>query len=181
MMPIMTEHGPKPIEPKPAAPPVRILVVEDDALVAAYIKDVLDETGFVVPGVASTAAEAFAFVGEILPPCSRRYSSLGIRRRHRSRARALAAIQGAVDLSLRHRRPRDARARPHRAAARLPAQALPSQSGFQRARASARPCRPPMKGRVQISVAATATSQPMASAIAASQSSFLTNTRFSQR
>ncbi len=66
-MPIMTEHGPKPIEPKPAAPPVRILVVEDDALVAAYIKDVLEETGFVVPGVASTAAEAFAFVGEILP------------------------------------------------------------------------------------------------------------------
>ncbi|HZS83049.1 MAG TPA: response regulator [Stellaceae bacterium] len=63
----MTEHGPKPIEPKPAAPPVRILVVEDDALVAAYIKDVLEETGFVVPGVASTAAEAFAFVGEILP------------------------------------------------------------------------------------------------------------------
>jgi two-component system, response regulator PdtaR len=56
-----------PIKSKGPALPVRILVVEDDALVAAYIRDVLEETGYVVPGVASTAAEAFALVAGMLP------------------------------------------------------------------------------------------------------------------
>jgi two-component system, response regulator PdtaR len=67
MMSAMTEHGPTPIKPRSPALPVRILVVEDDTLVAAYIKDVLEETGFVVSGVASTAAEAFALVDKIKP------------------------------------------------------------------------------------------------------------------
>jgi two-component system, response regulator PdtaR len=51
--------------PRPEA--VAILVVEDDALVASYIRDVLEESGFIVPGVASTGAEAFALVVEMKP------------------------------------------------------------------------------------------------------------------
>jgi CheY-like chemotaxis protein len=46
---------------------VAILVVEDDALVAAYIRDVLEASGFAVPGVASTGLEAFALVHEMKP------------------------------------------------------------------------------------------------------------------
>ena len=42
----------------PAETPVRVLVVEDEALVSAYIADVLQETGFQVIGVASTGREA---------------------------------------------------------------------------------------------------------------------------
>jgi len=40
------------------ATPVRVLVVEDEALVGAYIADVLSETGFQVIGIASTGREA---------------------------------------------------------------------------------------------------------------------------
>lgn len=66
-MSIMAEREPTPRDPTARPRRARILIVEDDALVAAYIKDVLEETGFVVLGVASTAAEAFALVGATLP------------------------------------------------------------------------------------------------------------------
>jgi CheY-like chemotaxis protein len=45
----------------------RILVVEDDALVASYIRDVLEESGFVIVGVASSGPEALAFLDGELP------------------------------------------------------------------------------------------------------------------
>jgi two-component system, response regulator PdtaR len=45
----------------------RILVVEDDALVASCIRDVLEDTGFTITGIASTGAEAFALVREARP------------------------------------------------------------------------------------------------------------------
>ena len=38
----------------------RVLVVEDEALVAAYIADVLQESGFEVVGIASTGREALS-------------------------------------------------------------------------------------------------------------------------
>jgi|HubBroStandDraft_1064217.scaffolds.fasta_scaffold00146_12 DNA-binding NarL/FixJ family response regulator len=41
-------------------PPVRILVVEDEALVGAYIAEVLRESGFEVIGIASTGREALS-------------------------------------------------------------------------------------------------------------------------
>lgn len=45
---------------------VRILVVEDDALVASYIQDVLQESGYAVSGFASTGPEALALAeGEV--------------------------------------------------------------------------------------------------------------------
>jgi CheY-like chemotaxis protein len=43
---------------------VNLLVVEDDALVASYIRDVLEESGFVVTGVASSGPEAMALADE---------------------------------------------------------------------------------------------------------------------
>jgi len=46
---------------------VHILVVEDNALVAALIKDVLEAAGFTIAGLASSAAEALAIV-EATPP-----------------------------------------------------------------------------------------------------------------
>src|SRR5579883_2075903 len=46
---------------------VAILVVEDDALVATYIREVLEESGFVVTGTASTGAEALALAAATRP------------------------------------------------------------------------------------------------------------------
>src|SRR5215470_7598457 len=46
---------------------IHILVVEDNALVAALIKDVLEAAGFTIAGLASTAAEAISIV-EASPP-----------------------------------------------------------------------------------------------------------------
>ncbi|MEA2756171.1 MAG: two-component system, response regulator PdtaR [Aliidongia sp.] len=44
----------------PRPTPIRVLVVEDDPLVATYIADVLQETGFEVIGIASTGCEALS-------------------------------------------------------------------------------------------------------------------------
>jgi two-component system, response regulator PdtaR len=46
-------------------PPVRVLVVEDEALVGAYIADVLQESGFTVIGIASTGREALSIARDI--------------------------------------------------------------------------------------------------------------------
>jgi CheY-like chemotaxis protein len=46
---------------------VHILIVEDNALVAALIKDVLEAAGFTIAGLASSAAEALSIV-EAAPP-----------------------------------------------------------------------------------------------------------------
>ena len=47
--------------------PIAILIVEDEALVASYIKDVLEESGFVVAGIASTGPEAIAIAEQQRP------------------------------------------------------------------------------------------------------------------
>jgi DNA-binding NarL/FixJ family response regulator len=44
----------------PTQPVIRVLVVEDEALVGAYIADVLQESGFEVIGIASTGREALS-------------------------------------------------------------------------------------------------------------------------
>lgn len=46
-----------------ASKPATILIVEDDPLVACTIRDVLDESGFAVAGIASTGAEAISLAG----------------------------------------------------------------------------------------------------------------------
>jgi two-component system, response regulator PdtaR len=55
-----------PTETKSDAPagafkrPASILIVEDEALVASYIQEVLEESGFVIAGIASSGAEAMS-------------------------------------------------------------------------------------------------------------------------
>src|SRR5487761_620552 len=54
---------------KPVAAPgtPSILIVEDEALIASYIQDVLEESGFVVAGTASSGVEALTLAGETAP------------------------------------------------------------------------------------------------------------------
>jgi DNA-binding NarL/FixJ family response regulator len=66
-MPRIVHDGSLPREPGRSPSVTPILIVEDDALVASYIRDVLEETGFIVPGIASTGAEAFALAEEMRP------------------------------------------------------------------------------------------------------------------
>lgn len=47
--------------------PLTILIVEDEALVAASIGDMLEEMGFSVTGIAASGLEALALVGERKP------------------------------------------------------------------------------------------------------------------
>jgi CheY-like chemotaxis protein len=44
-----------------------ILIVEDEALIASYIREVLEESGFTISGVASTGVEALTLVGDAVP------------------------------------------------------------------------------------------------------------------
>ena len=44
-----------------------ILIIEDEALIASYIREVLEESGFLIAGVASTGAEALSLAGESRP------------------------------------------------------------------------------------------------------------------
>jgi two-component system, response regulator PdtaR len=44
-----------------------LLIVEDDPLVASYIRDVLEESGFAVLGTPSTGAEALALASVLRP------------------------------------------------------------------------------------------------------------------
>jgi two-component system, response regulator PdtaR len=47
--------------------PVAILIVEDEALIASYIQEVLQESGFVISGVASSGPEAISLVSSSPP------------------------------------------------------------------------------------------------------------------
>jgi DNA-binding NarL/FixJ family response regulator len=44
-----------------------ILIVEDEALVSSYIRNVLEESGFVVSGIASSGPEAVSLASERFP------------------------------------------------------------------------------------------------------------------
>jgi two-component system, response regulator PdtaR len=44
-----------------------ILIVEDEALIASYIRDVLEESGFLIVGVASSGIEALTLAADTLP------------------------------------------------------------------------------------------------------------------
>jgi CheY-like chemotaxis protein len=54
---------------KPAAPSgaPSILIVEDEALIASYIQDVLEESGFVIAGIASSGVEALTVAAQTVP------------------------------------------------------------------------------------------------------------------
>lgn len=55
------------VAPSSASKPVRILIVEDEALVASYIEEVLAESGFEVAGIASSGTEALSLASEHRP------------------------------------------------------------------------------------------------------------------
>jgi CheY-like chemotaxis protein len=44
-----------------------ILIVEDEALIATYIREVLEESGFIVAGVASSGVEALSLANDNAP------------------------------------------------------------------------------------------------------------------
>ncbi|HEV2602071.1 MAG TPA: response regulator [Microvirga sp.] len=47
--------------------PLRVLVVEDETMIADYIADVLEEAGHEVVGIAATGAKAIEFLDELNP------------------------------------------------------------------------------------------------------------------
>lgn len=55
------------VAPSSASKPVRILIVEDEALIASYIEEVLAEAGFEVAGIASSGTEALSLAAEHQP------------------------------------------------------------------------------------------------------------------
>lgn len=50
-----------------ASKPIGLLIVEDEALVASYIREVLEDSGFAIVGVASSGREALALAAETRP------------------------------------------------------------------------------------------------------------------
>ena len=55
------------VAPSDRSKPVAILIVEDEALVASYIEEVLGESGFRVAGIAASGPEALSLAAETGP------------------------------------------------------------------------------------------------------------------
>jgi CheY-like chemotaxis protein len=55
------------VAPHDRSKPISILIVEDEALVASYIEEVLGESGFRVAGIAASGPEALSLAAETSP------------------------------------------------------------------------------------------------------------------
>jgi DNA-binding NarL/FixJ family response regulator len=55
------------VAPHDGSKPISILIVEDEALVASYIGEVLGESGFRVAGIAASGTEALSLAAETSP------------------------------------------------------------------------------------------------------------------
>lgn len=55
------------VAPADRSKPTSILIVEDEALVASYIEEVLGESGYRVAGIAASGAEALSLAAEHRP------------------------------------------------------------------------------------------------------------------
>ena len=55
------------VAPPDRSKPVSILIVEDEALIASYIEEVLGESGFRVAGIAASGPEALSLAAESRP------------------------------------------------------------------------------------------------------------------
>ena len=98
-----------------ASKPTSILIVEDEALVASYIEEVLAESGFRVAGVAASGLEALSLAEETQP----RLALVDIRLTGPIDGIELACVLRQKygdpgDLPVRPRRPRDDPPRRHR-------------------------------------------------------------------
>src|SRR5207249_1527819 len=65
-MPVASD-GFQVVSPSDRSKPVSILIVEDEALVASYIEEVLGESGFRVAGIAASGTEALSLAAENRP------------------------------------------------------------------------------------------------------------------
>src|SRR5579864_3680515 len=63
----MADNAPQVVSVSEMDKAVGILIVEDEALVSSFIKDVLEESGFAVAGVASSGPEALSLAQEHNP------------------------------------------------------------------------------------------------------------------
>ena len=63
----MASNGFQVVAPPDTRKPVSILIVEDEALVASYIEEVLAESGFRVAGIAASGPEALSLAAETRP------------------------------------------------------------------------------------------------------------------
>ena len=55
------------VAPEDRSKPISILIVEDEALIASYIEEVLAESGFRVAGIAASGPEALSLAAENRP------------------------------------------------------------------------------------------------------------------
>src|SRR6266850_4353264 len=55
------------LRPTDRSKPISILIVEDEALIASYIEEVLGESGFHVAGIAASGPEALSLAAENQP------------------------------------------------------------------------------------------------------------------
>ena len=63
----MASDGFQVVAPHDRSKPISILIVEDEALVASYIEEVLGESGFHVAGIAASGTEALSLAAESDP------------------------------------------------------------------------------------------------------------------
>jgi two-component system, response regulator PdtaR len=63
----MTSNELQVVAPPETSKPVSILIVEDEALVASYIEQVLGESGYHVTGIAGSGPEALSLAAEAHP------------------------------------------------------------------------------------------------------------------
>lgn len=63
----MTSGGFQVVAPPDRSKKISILIVEDEALIASYIKEVLGESGFGVAGIAASGREALSLAAESRP------------------------------------------------------------------------------------------------------------------
>src|SRR5260221_10090171 len=63
----VTSIGFEGVAPADTSKPVSILIVEDEALIASYIEEVLGESGFRISGIAASGPEALSLAAETKP------------------------------------------------------------------------------------------------------------------
>ena len=63
----MSSHGVQVVAPHDGSKPISILIVEDEALIASYIEEVLGESGFRIVGIAASGPEALSLAAEDSP------------------------------------------------------------------------------------------------------------------
>jgi CheY-like chemotaxis protein len=63
----VVSDGPEVVVSEGRRKPTSVLIIEDEALVASYIEQVLEESGFVVAGIAASGTEALSLAAENRP------------------------------------------------------------------------------------------------------------------